>query len=267
MDNEQKPYDEPTGEIEYVIEDETKPMSILQRIVNVFLSPGKLMENLSKYPKMMAPIVVFIIVGLGMAFVFPKITQLTLEAQSLMMIERYGVDYLNVGTEALGEVQGMVNMATSASAVVSAVIGPYISGFFAAVVLLILSVIFRVKHKFMQYYSMYVHIAMVTSVLTLISTVFMYITQSTVDVLSLGMLIPEGNTLNALYMAFSAISVSNIWTTLLVFLGLKAFTGCSAVKAAIISILTFALTVAYSTGYAFVMGVYYDFFYNLMNQI
>lgn len=256
-----------SGAIEYIIEDDAKPMTLIQRIVSVFLSPGKLMENLSKYPKMLAPLVVFLVVGVALAAIYPQVTRIALEEQSLMMTERYGTDIMRSGTEAMDEMGGIVSAATATSAVLSAITGPYISGFFAAVGLLILSFIFRVKSKFTHYYSMYVHIAMVTSVLTLVSTVFMLITNSSIDVLSLGMLMPGGNTLSATYMALSAVSVANIWQAVLVCIGLKAFTGCNTNKAAMISGTYFAISVAISAGSAFVWAIYYDFFNNMMFQL
>lgn len=259
--------DNSPGAIEYVIEDDTKPMNLIQRIVNVFLSPGKLMENLNKYPKMLAPLVVFLVLGVAMAAIYPRVTQIALEEQSLLMTERYGTDILSSGTAALNEFGGIIDAATAAGAIFSAMTGPYISGFFAAVGLLILSLIFRVKSKFTQYYSMYVHIAMVTTVFTLVSTIFMIITNSSIDVLSLGMLMPGGNTLNVTYMALSAISVANIWQAVLVCIGLKAFTGCTTNKAAIISGTSFVFSVALSASSAIFWGMYYDFFNNLMFQL
>jgi hypothetical protein len=167
---------------------------------------------------------------------------------------------------ALGEgMDSLVNTVSSASVLGSTILSPYITSFFESVVLLVLCAIFRVKSKFTQYYSMYLHIAIVSLLLGLVSTYFMTVTQSMVDVLSLGGLImPHGSTFDPLYMGLTAISAASIWQAVLVALGLKTFTGCSSTKAYAISGISLLLMAGVSAGTAVANVMVYDVLYRTL---
>jgi len=271
-ETKQEPNQDSQAAIEYLLEDDDRPMNIFSRVISVFASPVKLMENLNKYPKMLAPIVVYIIIGIGSAIISPQVSIISLEEQSLWSVERYGTDMLNTdailsassGGDGTGDV---INAITGISMFMGTITSPYINAFFLTVLLLILSAIFRLKPKFSQYYSMYLHTMIITSVFGLISSCLMVATNSVIDVLSVGgILFPRGNIFDPVFVALSAISVGSVWQTILVCVGLKTFTGCSTTKASVISVISLMFIVASGAVFAIGSVAFYDWMYNTLQM-
>ncbi|MDR1688085.1 MAG: YIP1 family protein, partial [Clostridiales bacterium] len=215
-------------EVEYEITDDSKPMGFFNRIISVFVSPDKLFENIRIYPKILAPLFAFIILGIVTAVFSVQLTEIVMREQSAAYIERYGID-LNMATQTLSGNQ--FNAIASLSAAASVVITPYISSFFGAVLLFVISAVFRMKSKFKQYYSTLIHISIVSLTLGAISTAIMVYNDAYVDVLSLAVINPNLSMLDPMYLILSSISVSQVWSAALVAVALMKITGCSLTKA------------------------------------
>jgi len=253
------------GQIEYIIQDTDKPMDLFTRLISIFVSPVKLMENINKFPRMAPPLIIFIIAGIITAVMYPSYMDIYAHEQSLVLIERYGADYANISE--LMQTEG-VEAITNATVLITAMVTPYISGFFAAVILMLLCFVAGCKPKFAQFYSMHIHAMAIAAVLGVVSMYFMIVTKTSVNVLALGgFIMPNGNYLNPVYEALNVISVVNIWQMVLIIIGLKAITGASGTKAFVIAVTSFVFLIAFTGASTFLTTMALDFTYGAMSSV
>jgi len=133
--------------------------------------------------------------------------------------------------------------------VVGAVLMPLIYGLISGLIFLILSKIFRGSAKFKQLFSMCIHYYVLSALGALVVVALAVTTGRFIDLTSLAAVVmPDGNISMVSFNILSSISVFNIWVHILIFIGIKVLNDFSAVKAGIITAISFLLTIAVNVG-------------------
>ena len=240
-------------ELTRVVESEVKKMSIIQRIISLFVSPGELMYNIKAYPVVLIPLLLAIAIGLASIPLTMQTSDLMSRELSNISIERYGIDLMNLamgmdeyGEDLIATAMGTVMLVTT---VASVIVMPPLVSFFVALGLLILSKIARGSAKLGQLFSMYLHVYILSSIGALISMWLMTLTGNYLDMTSLAAVImPEGNISMISFNALSYISVFTIWATILTFIGVKITNDFSDVKAGVVTLIAFLVGIAIHVG-------------------
>jgi len=234
-----------------MVEPDAPKMGAVQRVINIFISPGELMQNIKLYPVVLVPFIVSVIIGLASLPVVGQVQDIMMQELSNISIERYGFDMMGFAGQA--DIYGDLDMdaimdaTTMVMGIAGAVFTPLIIGFLAALGLWILSKICKGGATLGQMFSMQMHIYIFVAVASLISSFLMVSTGRFLDMTSLAaVMMPDGNISMVMFNVLSAISIFNIWTVILNFVGVKIINGFSNVKAGVIAFVYFlATTVIY----------------------
>jgi hypothetical protein len=91
---------------------------------------------------------------------------------------------------------------------------------------------------------MFSHLTIVSTLLSVAATAISISRGSTVNLLSLGILMPEAAATDISYNLLSALSLSALWFNVLAIIGVKVINGWKASKAIIVGVIAFVLAVA-----------------------
>lgn len=181
------------------------------RLVAVFFSPGKVMEQLAEQPKWWgALLVAALIVGLSMALI-PA--DLFLEINRQQALER-GVEFPELGENAVRAMRIFV----PATAVLSTIAFSFI---FAGLYTLIFAFILGDEGRYTQYLAAVTHAWFIAVVFGLLVTPLRISTgdpQFTLNLASFLFFMPDGYLLNV----FKALDLTQIWSTLVIAQGIHA---------------------------------------------
>lgn len=256
------------NDITRVVEPEIKKMNPLDRLISLFISPVALMKNIKLYPVILVPLLIVTLLALGMLPFMGRYTEIQTRIFSNVSLERYGMDYFNLTPvdeeeETAQTVSTITNITTTATLLVSYPI----SAFFAALGLLILTKIARGQAKLGQYFSLYLHLFILSAIGAIITTSMSVMLDSTLDITSLAAIfMPLGNITMLVYNLFSSITVFNVWVAVLVIIGVKVINECSTVKAVIIGLISYLFSVAISTATLSMTFLSFDIMNGLLQQ-
>ncbi|MDR1665162.1 MAG: hypothetical protein LBR83_09645 [Clostridiales bacterium] len=232
-------------------ESEIKRMNPFDRLVSLFVAPASLMKNIRIFPAVLVPLIVCTLLGLALMPFSSNLADIQMHEFSNLSIERYGVDYFNTTPvdDELAAVMPDISTITNISAVVSAFIAYPVIAFFLALGTFILTKIARGKElKLIQYFSMYIHLCVLTAIGAVVTTVLCVSLGSILDVTSLAALfMPLGNVTMPAFNALSGITVFGLWVTVLAIIGIKHINHFSYLKATVIGLVGFAFSLGFYT--------------------
>ncbi len=232
-----------------------KPMGGFDRIVSIFAAPAKLFENLRLYPKMLAPFVIFIIMGIISGVLTIKYTEITSQAQKPILEEKYGADFAEYMTDNsdLSAIISVAQVDSSTLSMVSAVSGALsflstytISGFISAFIYSMFAKFFKGEPKFINIASMIYHILIIDAVGSTLILIISVIFNTPVNMFSLAAFSGNAGYASPLYDLLSSISVFSLWYYALVILGLKNVCSLPVKKAFITAGIIFIATLIFS---------------------
>ena len=249
--NDQQNYQQEHEELTRMVEPEAPKMGAGARLINIFISPGELMQNIKLYPVIFVPFIATVLIALISIPTTLQLAELSMREMSNISIERFGVDVMNFGAgfDEYGDEAAGMDIFMLISSVASAVIVPVFMAIVSAIGVWILTKIARGSATLGQYFSMYLHIGVLTYVGSLVAGGLMVMSGNFLDVTSLAaVLMPEGNISMISFNVLSSISIFSIWSTVLVFIGVKNLNECSNVKAGVITGIAFLAFVGFTVG-------------------
>ncbi|MDR0570100.1 MAG: YIP1 family protein [Clostridiales Family XIII bacterium] len=233
MDNE-------NNEMLRVIEDETPKMGFFKRLVSIFAAPAELARNIRIHPSIGPALLSALAVSLLTLPFMGKLTALTLEKTSEIMLTRYGQDFLNF-TESTQAAQGSAVIAALGSAVSILIVYPIVC-FLQAFALFLVGKIAKGQAKYAQYASVCAHALVITAVGGVISSAVMASVGTLLDVTSLAaVFMPNGDFSMFSYNLLAAVGIFGIWGYIVIALGVKEINGFTAARAAVVTGVTFLL--------------------------
>jgi len=242
------------NQLERIVVEENRKMGPVARIINLFVAPTELMQNIKLYPVILVPLLVSIILALVAIPFVTQYSEMTMQELSIISLELHGTDLSGWTQMQEASVYGDP-IATDMGAfavvgqVVGAVIMPFLYCLIAAVIFIILVKIFRGSAKFGQLYSMCMHYYVISALGSLIVVALAVTTGRFIDLTSLAaVLMPNGNISMVSFNVLSSISIFNIWVHIVIFIGIKVLNDFSSVKAGIITTISFLLTIAINVG-------------------
>jgi hypothetical protein len=230
-----------------------KRMTLSERVASLFIAPVKLMENIKLYPVALLPLFICVVIMLlymplsdqynGMAAAeTQKYALETYESmgftaeqiQQMQQIQQSGPFGMGGGSEAAAIIINVLGI----------VLGILTAAFFSTLWMFIITKIARGPAKFAQYFSMFSHLTIITSLLTVAVTAVSVMRGSLVNFLSLGILMPEARITDALSQLLSALSLSTLWFNALAVVGVKVINGWKPVKAIVVGVVAFVTATA-----------------------
>jgi len=233
----------------YIFEDTTPagtPMSYIERIISVFIAPGRLAENIREFPKLGAPALLLFIVSTLSAVMSTQIVPIITNAQSVALAERYGMDYINL-TQAISNVMEQAAWVIYLSAWGGAIIGAFLAVLITALVLKIITLVLRGSATYKQYLSLAMHVYLISFIGGIVVILLMLVTNSPMTFTSLApILMPNGNFLDIMYSVLEGIELFSIWAAVVIAIGVKQLNpGFSGNKAVITAAVYFILGLAF----------------------
>lgn len=185
--------------------------SLPARLLQVFYSPGRLMEALAERPKWLAPMLISaVLVGLSVALV-P--TELFIETQRRAALER-GAELPQMGDEALR----FMRVVIPATSVLATILFSFV---FAGVYTVIFAFLLGDEGRYKQYLATVTHAWFIAAVLGLLVTPLRIATENpqyTLNLASFFFFLPDGY----LYNVLRALDLTQIWSTLVIAQGAHA---------------------------------------------
>lgn len=252
MDDQNQNYDQHHEELTRVVEPEVHKMGAVQRIINLFVSPSELMQNIKVYPVILIPLIVSMAIGLISVPLTSQIMPIVQQELSIISIDRYGIDLMNLGAQ--GDIYGDFNVEEMdtflmISSVIGAIITPLIISFILALGMLVLSKIARGDATFGQLLSMYMHIYIIIILGELIVSGLMVTTGNFLNMTSLAaVFMPQGNIAMVSFNVLSSISIFTVWVAVLTFIGVKILNQFGNIKAGILAGIAFFVGMAFQVG-------------------
>jgi hypothetical protein len=246
---------ETDDELTREVEPETVKMGVVERLIALFFSPGKLMANIGHYPVVGVPLVAAIVVSLLSLPLLADYTEITTRECSYISLERYGVDYFNLVTsdfDDMGDAEALnstINAITNVSTAVSAVVSYPVMAFFAALWLFIVTKIARGGVKLITYYSMYMHIYIIAALGSALVMFLGNMSNTMLDLTSLAaVFMPKGDITSLLFCLLMTVNIFGLWQCALVYVGTKEIAGFSAKRAAVVTLIVYFSTVLVTAG-------------------
>ena len=277
MDNNQPPNDlnafpSDNELVREVLPPKEKKMNVLVRFGSLIGSPGKLFLNISLYRSYWPAIILCALITLISVPFMSQYTKITLDAESRMSIERYGVDIFgsvtNSSTAAGQAVQSAVNVITPIVSTVSALVQAVIEAALLALILIVCGKMMKLPANYNTYFSIYLHIAVISAIGYVLTVVLGILNDTNVGLLSLAsVLMPGGNATQPLFTVLSAVSLPALWTWILAWVGIRAVNGCSWGKALIPVLVVIALLMLFYVGTAYFTVSTYDRLYNTLSKV
>lgn len=207
------------------------------RLVQVFFSPGRLMERLVEHPRWAGAMVVStILVGVSMALVPPEVF---MEAQRQAALER-GAEMPELGAEAMGFMRIVIPTAAMAATVIFSFV-------FAGVYTVVFAFLLGDEGRYVQYLAALTHAWFIAALLGLFITPLRIATgdpQYTLNLASFFFFLSDGY----LYHVLRSLDLTQIWSTLVIAQGAHTIdrrrSFSSAAGILLVILLAFALVVA-----------------------
>lgn len=191
--------------------DEVALPSLPARLLQVFHSPGRLMEALAQRPRWVGPMLISaVLVGLSVALV-P--TELFIETQRRAALER-GAELPQMGDEALR----FMRVVIPATSVLATILFSFV---FAGVYTVIFAFLLGDEGRYKQYLATVTHAWFIAAVLGLLVTPLRIATENpqyTLNLASFFFFLPDGY----LYNVLRALDLTQIWSTLVIAQGAHA---------------------------------------------
>ena len=251
-------------ELTRVVKEESKKMGFFDRLVNLFISPGELFQNLIKFPVILAPYFLCVFISLIQIPGMMAYTEITTQALSNYSMERFGVDLTAAGLSATDDfpddfnIDALINMGMYIGFAFSAFITPLIMALITAAGLFLLSKIFRGQATFMQMFSMCMHILVITMIGMALLIYLAPITNSMFMPTSLAAIfMPHASMDNVLALFLGSIEIFSIWGLILTFIGVKRINDFSSGKtAAVVGVYwVVSIAIAIIAGLAVIWGL------------
>jgi hypothetical protein len=241
--------DDEDDSIYRVVEDDgPPPFGFWKRVTSVIASPFQLMENIKYNPKLLQPIVALLVLSIAVGYLTIQLSDITRAATLVAYSEIFDPATLQT-LEASMQAQVMPETPTEIAGVVAitggtALVGFLMTALLSSLIVFLFCKIAKGNAKYKNYYSMFLHINIVTLLLSIVSMLLMLRYKAAVDFLSLApVFMPEGTTASLNYLLLGAVSLSNIWSAALVFLGVKALNDFNVVKPVVIAAVYILLSV------------------------
>ena len=247
--NEQTPQNE--EQLTRMVEPDIIKMGVIPRLLNIFVSPGELMQNIKTYPIISVPLIASIIIGLVSIPILQQSAELMNQQLSNISIERFGIDLMNPVVDEYGDaIATIMDTAVLVGLVAAAFFGPLIMTALSTVGFWILCKIAGGQATFAQLFSMNLHIYVFAALTTgLIVQTLMVLTGNFLDMTSLAAVImPGGDISMVAFNIFSAISIFTVWIAILNFIGIKTINDFSGVRAGVITVIAFSAGIAIHVG-------------------
>ena len=236
-------------EIFTIVEDEVQKMTFIQRLASIFIAPVKLMQNIKHYPVIAAMLGFVMALSLLILPFMGKMTEISTNKLSEIMLTRYGQDFVNFMESAQASTAGSTTMSTvtTISAALTMLATYPLMCFIKALVLLIIAKIAKGGGKYKQYASLYAHVLVVSVLGSLLITPIMVALGTLLDVSSLAVvLMPKGDFSMMSYNILSGITIFTIAEALLVLIGVREINGFSNKRATVVASVMFALSILFT---------------------
>ena len=249
-------------ELTRMVEPEIIKMGVIKRIICLFAAPGELMANIKAYPIAGVPILLCILLSIASIPFSAGLAAITTREMNNIFLEEFGIQLPDLtAVDEFGEV--ITAPGTEIFAIITGMLGAFLATplliFVGALLLLVLSKIFKGIATLGQMFSMYAHIYVISSLGALLATALMVMTDQFLDVTSLAALImPNGAMNDPVFLLLTYISIFTIWTNILTFIGLKTLNEFDTTKAAIATGISFTLGAAFTV----IMGMATFWFLN-----
>ncbi|MCL2422232.1 MAG: YIP1 family protein [Defluviitaleaceae bacterium] len=243
--------EQPHEEITRMVAPDAPKMGIVNRLINIFVSPVELMQNIKLHPVILVPLLTAILITLVAIPISTQLVEISNRELTNISIERYGMDVFGLTADAdiYGDMDNGASTFTLVTSIATALFMPPFMSFISALGLWILSKILRGSTTLGQMFSMYLHVYVLLAVASVLVSWLMVTTGNLLDVTSLAaLLMPNGNISMFSFNMLSYISIFNIWATVLTYLGVKIINDISAVKAAIITAIAFIVGAIITAG-------------------
>jgi hypothetical protein len=247
-------------------------MTFIDRMVSLFVSPGKLMENIKAYPKAWLPLLVCILISLASLPLTIGFAEIQTQEFSIISIERYGVDYFALGAAAdfddEDDAQATYQRTVGYAAVLTAFISYPLLAALSALMLFILCKIMRGQGTYQQYFSLFAHVYIITAVCAAVTMGACIAFDNSLDILSLAaVFMPQGNITDSTYNLLYVISLPRIWMFALIFIALRYINEWSAAKSAVGGGIAFVSSVLVNALYLNSTFVLMDFSHNMLSNL
>lgn len=229
------------NELYRIVEDDTKKMGFFERLIGIFISPVKVMQNIRDFHVYWQPLLILFLLSIPLSYLATKISPIQMAENSLISLERYGVDYFNAATQISSQFQ----IVTFVIAIITMIVTFTITALIASVLMVLVTKIFKGTAKFAQYYSMYLHVYIITSLCSIVLYLINIQLGSTLNIMSLAALfMPTGNITMPVFNILSAVSLITIWETIILIIGVRELNGFSTAKAVTVEIIVLVISLA-----------------------
>lgn len=219
--------------------EETIPMTITEKIKNIFVAPAKVFENVKEVPNINGVLlIVILLTAIVTLLQYSSSMNLSKEIYEKIFLQT-GIKMPVISTE-LTIVTAISTIFTSA---ISVILGLLVSTFFTWII----AKICGGKAKFMTTFNMLLHVTLLTSIIMLIPSLIKLITGSYIDVFSFAILItPDVTTFTGGLLM--SITLYGIWGAILTGIGLSIINNFSKVKGYVISIIMYVFGILVAAG-------------------
>ncbi|MDH3272811.1 MAG: YIP1 family protein [Gemmatimonadota bacterium] len=218
-------------------DDRERLASLPVRLVQVFVSPGKLMDQLAREPRWLGAMLVSTVIVATSLAIIP--VELMVEAQRAAMIER-GQELPEMSERATQVMRAVVPIASGLATML-------FSAVFAGVYMVIFAFFLGDEGRFVQYLAAVTHAWFIAALLGLLLTPLRISTgdpQYTLNLASFFFFLPDGY----LYNVLRALDLTQIWSTLVIAQGAHAIDRRRSFKSAATIMLGILLMIALIVG-------------------
>lgn len=216
----------------------SKPMGIFKKILQIFISPSEVLNDVMEHPGLLMPLLY--------SSILMFLKQLITIPVQRINLQKLNDIYAQYGMPVQTEI-------STAQSVISAVLSPVfliLSWLFVSFVLWVLVKVFKGKSSFKQMLALYAHALIILVTGSLIAAPFNLILQTDIVIFSPVAFIPNPDITSFIYLFFSNLEFFTIWTMIIVAMGISLFNNFSKKKGFIIAFLYFfsakLLTALYS---------------------
>jgi len=220
-------------------------LGFFARLAAIVFSPYRLMRNVKLYPVVFPPILIVFLLTLAATPLTAKTAEVAQRELAEISIERYGADITSMQQQAQGASERQLGMIQNVTTVVSSVVIYPLADCLGALLLLVLTRVFRGNARFLQLFSALLHVSVVTVACAIFQYAMVWFTESMLNLASLAAIaMPSGNLGMPVYNLLAQVSLFTLWQAALVFLGVKALDdGFGAARSAAVTALYMAVVI------------------------
>ncbi|HPG39720.1 MAG TPA: YIP1 family protein [bacterium] len=195
---------------------EAKDMSLLSRIIGVFVSPAATFNAIAAKPKWLVPGIILIIISLGTTYLLSPIISVEQRQKAVEQMEKRGMEQEQID-EAMAKSEQIMKISLYPTVVISSIIMFVLT---AAIWLFFGNVVLGGKAKFEQLLGVVVYRAFIPTVGMLIKAPLM-ISQKTMNIhFSLATFMPDSAKDTFLYKVLAQFELFNIWAIIALCIGI-----------------------------------------------